>query len=107
MCGEECTTGVPRGNLGFSLCDSSLGEVHQVMTRVSDAPGSLFGELEKITRDSRAPLILGACFFFFKKKMESLSLLSLHLAHQRFTMCCSFSSSSLHHSWWFMLPTVY
>ena len=47
MCGRECTTGVPRGNQGFSLFDSSLGEVHEVMTLASDAPGSLFGELEK------------------------------------------------------------
>ena len=32
--------------------NTSLGEVHEVMTLASDAPGSLFGQLEKITRDS-------------------------------------------------------
>ena len=44
--------GRPARKSGFSLFDSALGEFHEVMTLASDAPGSIFGELEKITRDS-------------------------------------------------------
>ena len=42
----------PSRTSGFFLFDFLPDEVHEVMTLASDAPGSLFGELEKITRDS-------------------------------------------------------
>ena len=40
-------------NSGYSRFDSSLGEVRKVMPFASDGPGSLFGELVNLTRDSR------------------------------------------------------
>ena len=36
----------------FSLFDSSLREVHEVMTLAPDVRGSLIGNFEKITSDS-------------------------------------------------------
>ena len=81
VCGKECTTGVPRGNQGCSLFDSSLGEVHEVITLASDAPGSLLGELDKNhSRLKGTTHTWRMNFPFFEKKMASLSLLSLHLA---------------------------
>ena len=41
-----------RGNLGVLSFASSLGEVRGVLPTGSDAPGSLFGELVNLTRDS-------------------------------------------------------
>ena len=63
----------------FLFFDASLGEVHEVMTLASDAPGSLFGELEKITQDSghHSYLVHEVLLFFLE---ASVSLLSLHLA---------------------------
>ena len=52
VCAKECTTGVSRGNLGILSFASSLGEVREVLPTASDAPGSLFGELVNLTRDS-------------------------------------------------------
>ena len=37
---------------GYSRFDSSLAEVREVMPLASDAPGSIFGELVNLTRDS-------------------------------------------------------
>ena len=45
---------------GFSLFGSSLGEVHEVMTLASDAPGSLFRRVGEEHPRLRAPLIPGA-----------------------------------------------
>ena len=52
VCAKKCTTGVSRGNLGILSFASSQGEVREVLPTASDAPGSHFGELVNLTRDS-------------------------------------------------------
>ena len=52
MCAKECTTGSREEIGGILSFASSLGEVREVLPAASDAPGSLFGELVNLTRDS-------------------------------------------------------
>ena len=79
VCGKECTTDRLARNSGFARVDSSLGEVHEVVILASDAPGSLFGELEKITRDS------GHHSYLAHELLQSFLSLHFCLAHKRFT----------------------
>ena len=96
--------GRPARKSGFSLVDSSPDEVHEVMTLVSDAPaGSLFGELEKITRDSRHSYLAHGHLHFLICGVTVASFLATCLAHQRFTTLTATSRGLATTSllWWY------